>query len=184
MEPKEDDNKLDENSKTNENSSSELETLLNKLRKRGITAILKMDKKAQIIVSNWANDLVNQYSAILRKNPMKLKNIANLSCSKMDVKLAIKILLLVSVEKIQENNTVVKLRDKFVSLGSFRSIDEEDTIKLMKYTRDIQNKSMEAETLPFPELNRYMDLILSEQKALLEEINGFIEDIRKIKNNL
>lgn len=184
MEPKEDDNKLDANSKTDENSPSELETLLNKLRKRGITVILNMDKKAQIIVSNWANDLVNQYSAILKNNPMKLKNIADLSCSKMDVKLAIKILLLVSVEKVQENNTVFKLRDKFVSLGSFQSIDEKDTIKLIKYTRDIQNKSMETETSPFPELNKYMDLILSEQKALLEEINGFIEDIRKIKKNL
>ena len=53
----------------------------------------------------------------------------------------------------------------------------------MNYTRDIQNKSMDAETSPFPELNKYMDLILSEQKALFEEINGFIEDIRKIKKD-
>ena len=183
MEPKKDDKKLDANTKTKKNSSSDLEELINKLRKTGITAILNMDKKAQLTLSNWANDLVNQYSAILKNNPVKLKDIADLSCSKMDVKLAIKILLLVSVEKVQEDNTVIKLRDKFVSLGSFRSIDEEDTIKLMKYTRDIQNKSMDAETLPFPELNKYMDLILSEQKALFEEINGFIEDIRKIKKD-
>ena len=40
---------------------------------------------------------------------------------------------------------------------------------------------MDADTSSFPELNKYMDLILSEQKALLEEINSFIEDILKIK---
>jgi DNA anti-recombination protein RmuC len=42
---------------------------------------------------------------------------------------------------------------------------------------------MDADTPSFPELNKYMDLIISEQKALLDEINSFIEDIRKIKKN-
>ena len=183
MKPTINDKNLDANSKTKKNSSSELEELLNKLRKTGITGILNMDKNSQITVSNWANDLVNQYSAILKNNPMKLKDIADLSCSKMDVKLAIKIMLLTSVEEVQEDNTVDKLRDKFVSLGSFRTIDQEDTLKLMKYTHNSQKDSMDAETSSFPELNKYMDLILSEQKALLEEINRFIEDIRKIKKN-
>jgi len=38
---------------------------------------------------------------------------------------------------------------------------------------------MDADTPSFPELNEYMDLIISEQKALLDEITSFIEDIRK-----
>ena len=42
---------------------------------------------------------------------------------------------------------------------------------------------MDADTSSFPELNKYMDLIISEQKALLDEINSFIEDIQKIKKN-
>ncbi len=51
----------------------------------------------------------------------------------------------------------------------------------MKYINDIQKKSMDPDTVSFPELNKYMDLIISEQKALLGEINNFIEDIREIK---
>lgn len=183
MEPTNNDKKSDENSKTNENSSSEVEALLNKLRKTGIIAILTMKKKAQITMSNWAYNLVDQYDATLKNNPVKLKDTAELPCSKMDAKLAIKLLMLASVEKKLDDNTVVNLKDKFVSLGSFQSIDQEDIVKLINHISDIQKKSMDADTPSFPELNKYMDLIISEQKALLDEINSFIEDIRKIKNN-
>ena len=183
MEPTQNDKKLETNSKKSENSSSEVEAFLNKLRKTEITAIFTMNKKAQITLLNWAHNLVNQYDAILKNNPMKLKDIAELPCSKMDAKLAIKLLMLTSVEKRLEDNAIVNLKDKFVSLGSFQSIDQEDIVKLINHISDIQKKSMDADTLSFPELNKYMDLIMSEQKALLDEINSFIEDIRKIKKN-
>jgi len=183
MEPTKNDKKLEMNSKTSENSSSELEALLNKLRKTEITSILTMSRKKQKTVLNWAYNLVNQYDAILKNNPMQLKDIAELPCSKMDAKLAIKLLMLTSVEKRLEDNTVVNLKDKFVSLGSFQSIDQEDIVKLIKYISYIQKLSMDADTPSFPELNKYVDLIISEQKALLDEINSFIEDIRKIKKN-
>ncbi len=181
MEPTKNDKKSDENSKTNENSSSEIEALLNKLRKTGTTAILTMNKKAQITMSNWAYNLVDQYDANLKNNPVKLKDTAELPCSKMDVKLAIKLLMLASVEKRLDDNAIVNLKDKFVGLGSFQSIDQEDIVKLINHISDIQKNSMDSDTPSFPELNKYMDLILSEQKALLDEINSFIEDIRKIK---
>ena len=166
--------------KSDENSSSEIEALLNKLRKTGTTAILSMNKKAQITMSNWAYNLVDQYDATLKNNPVKLKDTAELPCSKMDLKLAIKLLMLASVEKRLDDNAIVNLKDKFVSLGSFQSIDQEDIVKLINHISDIQKKSMDADTPSFSELNKYMDLIISEQKALLDEINSFIEDIRKI----
>jgi hypothetical protein len=78
MEPTNNHKKSDENSKTNENSSSEVEALLNKLRKTGTTAILTMNKKAQITMSNWAYNLVDQYDATLKNNPVKLKDTAEL----------------------------------------------------------------------------------------------------------
>jgi len=184
MGPTQNDKNLDPNSKTSENSSSEVEAVLNKLRKTEITAILTMDKKAQIAMLSWAHNLVNQYDAILKNNPMKLKDIAELPCSKMDVKLAIELLMLTSVEKRLEDNTVVNLKDKFVSLGSFQPIEQKDIVKLVKYINNIQKKSMDADTPSFSGLNKYMDLIISEQKALLDEINNFIENIRKIKKNL
>jgi len=184
MVPSNNDNKIKINSKPSEDSSSELEGLLNRLRKTEITAILAMNKKAQITVLNWANNLVNQYDAILKNNPMKLKDIAGLPCSKMDAKLAIKLLMLTAVEKKIEDNTVVNLKDKFVSLGSFQSIDQKDKVKLIQYISDIQKQSMDAGTPSFPELNKYMSLIISEQKALLDEINSFIRDIRRIKKHI
>ncbi len=125
---------------------------------------------------------MNQYSNTLKNNPVKLKNATELPCSKMDVKLAIlKLLMLTSVEKRLDDNTVVTLKDKFVSLGSFQSIDQKDIAILINHISDIKKKSMDADTPSFPELNKYMDLIMSEQKALLGEINSFIEDIRKLK---
>jgi hypothetical protein len=183
MDPKKYDKKQFVNSNNKESSSSEAGALLNKLRKMGIIAILNMNKKSQMTMSNWAHDIVNQYNAVLKNNPMKLKNITELPCSKMDAKLAIKFLMLGSVEKGLDDNTASNLRDKFISLGSFQSIDQKDVVKLMKYIRDIKEKSMENNTFSLPGFNKYMDLIISEQKALVEEINSFIEDIRKIKKN-
>lgn len=184
MEPTKNDKKRYATSTTKKNSSSEVGALLNKLRKAGIIAIFTMNKNSQMKMSTWAHDIVNQYSVTLKNSPMKLKNITELPCSKMDIKLAIKLLLLVSVEKGLNGNTVVKLKDKFVSLGSFQSIDQKDIVKLIKYISDIQTKSIDANTLSFPELDKYMDLIISEQKALIEEINSFIEEFRKIKKNV
>ena len=181
MEPSKNDKKQFVNSNTKESSSSEAGVLLKKLRKTGIIAILNMNKKSQMIMSNWAHDIVNQYNAVLKKNPMKLKNITELPFSKMDAKLAIKFLILGSVEKGLDDNTASNLRDKFISLGSFQSIDQKDIVKLMKCMSDIKEKSMEDNTFSLPGFNKYMDLIISEQKALLEEINSFIEDIIKIK---
>jgi hypothetical protein len=183
MDPKKYDKKQFVNSNDKESSSSEAGALLNKLRKMGIIAILNMNKKSQMTMSNWAHDIVNQYNAVLKNNPMKLKNITELPCSKMDAKLAIKFLMLGSVEKGLDDNMASNLRDKFISLGSFQSIDQKDVVKLMKYIRDIKEKSMENNTFSLPGFNKYMDLIISEQKALVEEINSFIEDIRKIKKN-
>jgi len=183
MAPTKDNKKPYVNSNTKDGSSSEAGALLNKLRKMGIMAVLNMNKKSQLTMSNWAHNIVNQYTAVLKNNPMKLKNITELPCSKMDAKLAIKFLMLGSVEKGLDDKTVSNLRDKFISLGSFQSIDQKDIVKLMKYMSDIKEKSMEDNIFSLPGLNKYMDLIISEQKALLEEISSFIQDIRKIKKN-
>jgi len=53
----------------------------------------------------------------------------------------------------------------------------------MKHIRTVHKKSMGVDMSSFAGLNKYMDLIISEQKVLIEEINSFIEDIRKIKKN-
>jgi len=183
MEPTNDVKKTDQNSAGTGNSSSELDTLLNTLRKTGITAILTMNKNAQMAMSTWAHDLVNQYNAVLKNNPMKLKDIRKLPCSKIDAKLAIKLLLMASVPKGVDDDIVVDLRNKFISLGSFQSIDQEDFPKLKKYINGIQKQSTDIDRSSFPELNRYMGMIISEQKVLLHEINSFIIDIRKIKKS-
>ena len=149
MAPKKNNKKQFVNSNTKDGSSSEAGALLNKLRKMGIMAILNMNKKSQLTMSNWAHDIVNQYNAVLKNNPTKLKNITELPCSKMDAKLAIKFLMLGSVEKGLDDNTASNLRDKFISLGSFQSIDQKDIVKLMKYIRDIKEKSMEDNTFSF-----------------------------------
>jgi hypothetical protein len=115
---------------------------------------------------------------------MKLKDISALPCSKIDAKLAIKLLLMASVPKGIEDDIVVDLKNKFISLGSFQSIDQADFPKLKKYINGVQKKSMNNAFSSLPELNKYMSMILSEQKVLLHEISSFIMDIRKIKKNI
>ena len=180
MKPTKNVKKIHNNSTTPGNPSSTLDTLLNTLREAGITAILTMNKKAQMAMSNWAHDLVNQYSAVLKNNPRKLKDITKLPGSKIDVKLAIKLLLMASVKKGTADESVIDLKNKFVSLGSFQFIDQEDLLKLKTYISGTQKKTMGVDASSFPELNKYMNLIISEQKVLLHEIDNFIEDIRKI----
>jgi len=183
MEPTSNDKKSDADLMINENSSPDIEALLNRLRKMGVTELLTMNKKAQTTLSYWAHDLVKKYSTVLKNNPMKLKDITKLPSSKLDVKLAIKLLILASVKKGPEDSTVVNLRDKFISLGSFQSVDQEEILRLMQHSRTVHKKSMGVDMSSLPGLNKYMDLIISEQKVLIEEINSFIEDIRKIKKN-
>jgi hypothetical protein len=168
MEPTKNDKKTDNHLTATGNTSSELDTHLNSLRKTGITATLSMNKKAQMTLLNWAYDLVNQYNAVLKNNPMKLKDINTLPCSKIDAKLAIKLLIIASAKKASEDDTAVDLKNKFVSSGSFQLVGQENLQKIF----DVSS---------FPEPNKYINLIISEQKALLHEINGFIEDIRKIR---
>jgi len=184
MKSTQNDKKSDAASKINEKTSSDIEALLNRLRKTGITALRTMNKKAQMAVSNWAHDLVKQYNTVLKKNPVKLKDVKRLPSSKLDVKLAIKLLILASVKKGLEDHTLGNLRDKFVSLGAFQSVDQEEILKLMNLIHTTHKKPMDVDTAALTELNKYMDLIISEQKVLIEEINSFIEDVRKIEKNL
>ena len=181
MEPTKEIKKTVENQKDTGFSSSELDELLHTLRKRGVTAVLTMDKNAQMTMSSWAHELVNQYTAVLKNNPMKLKDLTKLPCSKVDAKLAIKILLMASVTKEIQEEMVVDLRNKFVSLGSFQPVDQKDLLKVKKYISGIQKKMTDVDSSSFLGLNKYMNMIISEQKVLLHEINSFIEDIRKLK---
>ncbi|MEJ2656908.1 MAG: hypothetical protein P8012_06885 [Desulfobacterales bacterium] len=139
MEPTKIDKKSNEKLRIDERSLLEVSTLLSRLRETGITTIFVMNKKAQMKMLNWAHGLVNQYNDILKQNPMKLKDISELPFPKMDAKLAIKLLLLASVKKGLKDDTVFDLRNKYVSLGSFQSVDQKHIQKSMKHIRDIQN---------------------------------------------
>ena len=183
MKPTNTDKKINKNSKPSGNLPSELDALVQTLRETGVMTIVTMDKNAQTTLSNWAYDLVNQYGMVLKNNPIKLKDITKLPCSKIDVKLAIKLLLMASVKKGTEEDAVNDLRNKFISLGSFQLIDQEDLRQLTMYGRS-QKTTKDIDVASFPKLNKYMTLIISEQKVLLHEINSFIEDIREIKKRV
>ena len=164
------------------NSSLDLEALLKSLRKKGISAIASMSAAEQTQVASWAQDVFDVYGSVLEKYPGKIKNLSALPCSKQDIQIAIKILLPIWCTRESEN-MVNLLQDRYIRLSAFQKITEEDKDMIIREVNDIDQtleKTVISKTLA---VHKYMDLILAEQKVLLDEINSYINDLQIPKSD-
>lgn len=152
--------------------------LLNRLRSDGSTAIFAMDEGDQTEMAIWAHQIVAKYDAALTAHPMKLKDATTLPASKQDIKIAIKILLAAHVSHGAQSD-VDDLKEKFVRLAGFKHISQKDRqqIQMLVDSKDETQEKSEISLMPIT--NRYMDLILSEQNALIAEISMYIEDLKQ-----
>jgi hypothetical protein len=171
------DNKSQAQPKRNENPTSVIEDFFKQFRKDGISALAHLDKDEQAQVINWAQDIVNQYGSILKETPVKIKNLVDLPCSKEDLKIAIKVLLPAYIAK-ESDDIVDLLKDRYVRLSAFQEISQEDKDTIIKEANKIDQNIESTETALFPTYHKYMEIIVSEQKILLDEINSFIDDIQ------
>ena len=146
-------------------------------RKKGLSIISDMSKGEQTIFVNWAQDVVDRYGHLLQENPSKIKNIADLPCSKEDLKIAIKVLLPAYLTK-RSGDIFDLLKDRYVRLSAFQEISQEDKDAIIKESDKIGQKSESTETSLFSTYQKYMQIIVSEQKILLDEINAFIDDLQ------
>jgi len=177
--------------KRNENPPSVLEDLLKQFRKDGIHALADLDKDDQAQIVNWAQDVVNQFGSILKENPMKIKNLVDLPFPKEDLKIAIKVLLPAYIAK-GSDDIVTLLKDRYVRLSAFQDISHEDKDTIIKHedkdtiikkADKIDQKSKSTEPEIFSTYHKYMEISISEQKILHDEVNTFVKDLKIQKVN-
>jgi hypothetical protein len=146
-------------------------------RQKGLSTLSDMNKGEQTIFVNWAQNIVDRYGALLQANPAKIKNVADLPCPKEDLKIAIKVLLPAYLAK-GSGDTVDLLKDRYVRLGAFQEISQEDKETILKESDQIDQKSESTDTSLFSIYQKFMQVIISEQNILLEDINTFVDDLK------
>jgi hypothetical protein len=108
---------------------------------------------------------------------MKIKNLNELPFRKEELKIAIKVLLPAYIAK-GSDDIVNLLKERYVHLSAFQEISQEDKDTITKEADRIDRNSESTETALFPTYHKYMEIIVSEQKILLDEVNSFIDDIQ------
>jgi hypothetical protein len=166
----------------NEKISLQMDAIVKRLRKKGISAISSMNTAQQAQTAVWAQDVFNQYGSVLEKFPSRIKNRSELPFSKQDIKIAIKILLPIWFARGSEN-MVGLLKDRYIRLSAFQEIAEEDLDIVTGEVNEAQQKLESNHISPSSTAHEYMEIILTEQKVLLDEINSYINDLQMPKSD-
>ena len=110
----------------------------------------EMTQTEQVQVVNWAQDIFNQYRTVIDEHPEKIKKSSDLHFPKEEIRIAIKTLLPAYLDPASKN-MLQELKEKYVALGSFQESDQTE--------------------------DEVMELVISEQKVLLDDINLYIMDL-------
>ena len=73
------------------------------------------------------------------------------------------------------------LKDYYISIWSFQHIDLEDKEKIIEKANSTEQKLENSSTSFFSNYHKYMEVIISEQAALLKDLNNFINDLMTLK---
>lgn len=161
-------------------TKSKIENLLDEIKSKGFIALTQQSEENQVMMTKWAQDIFDRYESALENQPSKIKNITELPASKQDVKMAIKILLTAYVLK-ESNEIVSRLKDRYVSIGAFQNIDlEEKEIKIYE-VKNFEHELKSDYASVFPEYHKHIEVIISEQNVLLDDVNTFINDLSELK---
>ena len=157
-----------------------IKNVIDEIDDQGIFALARASDEMQIMITRWAQDIYDRFEAVLKYQPSKIKNIDELPASKQDLKMAIKILLTAYVLK-ESGEMVDRLRDRYISISTFQNIDMEDKDKIYRDLSNIEQELKSDYESVFPEYHKYMEVIISEQNVLLDDVNNFIDDLRRVK---
>jgi hypothetical protein len=170
-----------EKSEENETIDSIIKNFIDEINDKGVLALAHEGEEKQAMITRWAQDIFNRLEYILEKHPTKIKNIVELPASKQEVKMAIKILLTAYVYK-ESDEMVERLKDRYVSIGAFQNIDLENEGKIFYEVNSMEQELESDYASVFPEYHKYVEVIISEQNALLDDVNNFIIDLKELKN--
>jgi hypothetical protein len=153
--------------------------LLRALKTSGLVAIQDMSEKEQRRVWDWSKEVIRNYRRTLERNPANIRPVQELPFPKEDIKLAIQLSLPVYAQK-NIHSMVKTLKTSYKELGVFQSIEPEDKEKLSKTSGQQDKLSVEPYRQGLEVLGKYMEMVISEKKSLLEEINDFANRLESL----
>ena len=162
--------------------NSKIKNLIEEIKEKGILALAHENEEKQTMITNWAQDLFDRYESVLESHPTKIKSIVELPASKQEVKIAIKILLTVYFLK-RSDEMVDSLKDRYISIGAFQNIDLKDKEKIIEQVYNNEQDLESAYSSIFPEYHKYIEVIISEQNVLLDDVNNFINELKQLRQN-
>ena len=155
--------------------------LMADLKNRGIEAFKQMTDDEQKSIWDWSKEVIRQYRSILEAKPSNIRNIEDLPFPKEDIKLAIQLSLPLYISK--DMQSVIKmLKNVYKDIGTFQFIEDVDKKELLARAdlkRRASSQNQNNKTI-YPLSDKYTEMAVSEQKALLEEINNFVADLESI----
>jgi len=150
-----------------------IENYLNTFRKKGPSALADLSNEEQTAVATWARKVVDQYIATLIEHSAKIKDIDTLPFPKETIKIAIKTLM-PAYALTDSEDMLNLLKDRYVRLSSFQEIKQEE-IKAGDTDAGDPNQTLPDSGTAFASTHqKCMQLALSEEKILLEDITAFI----------
>jgi hypothetical protein len=161
-------------------SALSLKSLLRALRTTGFYAIKGMSEKEQRRVWDWSKEVIRKYRRTLERNPANIRPVEELPFPKEEIKLAIQ-LSLPFYEQKNIQSMVKKLKTSYKELGVFQSIEPEDKDKLSKMSGQQDKLSVEPYREGLEVLGKYMEMVITEKKSLIEEINDFSNRMENLR---
>jgi len=153
-----------------------IEEYLNAFRKIGPTALSGLSADEQTAVATWAREIVDQYGAVLNELPMKIKDTNSLPHDKETIKIAIK--TLVQAYALTESKDMLTLlKERYVRLSSFQEINPEDKKTIYTEAGDTNQAQPNSDFSFNSTRQKYMQLVLSEEKILFEDIEIYLCDL-------
>jgi len=153
--------------------------LMANLKNKGILAFKQMTDDEQKKVWDWSKEVIQQYRTVLEADPSNIRNIDDLPFPKEDIKLAIKLSLPLYLSKNMQS-VVKMLKTAYKDIGIFQLIDDADKKELPSRVDPRRRASAQNDGATYPMYDKYAEVIISEQKALFQEINDFVTDLESI----
>jgi hypothetical protein len=152
-----------------------IEDYLKLFRKKGPAALAGLSNQEQTAVASWARKVVDQYISTLVEHSTKIQNIDALPFPKETIKIAIKTLI-PAYALTDSEDMLDLLKDRYVRLSSFQEINQEE-IKIDYTEAGDPNQALPDSDTVFALNDKLMQLVLSEEKILFEDIETYLSDL-------
>jgi hypothetical protein len=156
--------------------------LLANLKNKGILAFKQMTDDEQKKVWRWSQKVVQRYRSVLETHTSNIRNLEDLPFPKEDIKLAIKLSLPLYISKDMQSMVKI-LKNAYKEIGTFQNMDDFDNQKVPSRADSKRKPSKQHNKASFLLTDKYTELTISEQKALMREINDFVTDLESTMRN-